>query len=121
MPRTKRRVRVAPVPREPAPGKLAYDVAEAAWVLGIAVGTTWSLIYNGELATARVGRRVLVSRAEVERFLAAGGVRGARGEPRSCLRMTKSGPRTRTTPPNRGDEGKRSPRCIRSHAGGRAL
>jgi excisionase family DNA binding protein len=52
-------------------------VDELAWVLGVSVDTAWNLVRSGVVPHVRVGRRVLVARSEVERFLADGGVRKA--------------------------------------------
>jgi excisionase family DNA binding protein len=53
---------------------LAFSVDETAWVLGISCDSAWNLVRAGVLPQVRVGRRVLVARSEVEKFLAVGGV-----------------------------------------------
>ena len=50
-------------------GKLAYSLKELEGLLGIGESTARSLIASGRLASVRIGRRVLVSRAAVELFL----------------------------------------------------
>jgi excisionase family DNA binding protein len=61
------------VPVEPAPGKLAVAVPEAAWLLNVGVSTMWALIHSGELSSFTVGRRRLVAVGVIEAFIAAGG------------------------------------------------
>ena len=46
------------------------DVAATAQVLGVGPGSVRKMIKAGELRCVRVGRRVLIPHAEVERFLA---------------------------------------------------
>jgi excisionase family DNA binding protein len=57
--------------------RLLLDVATTARLLGISERLTWSLIGRGDLRSVTVGRRRLVPRSCVERFvseLAAGSV-----------------------------------------------
>jgi excisionase family DNA binding protein len=49
--------------------KLVFNRQEAAEALSISLRTLDSLLALKELRCRRVGRRVLISRAEVERFL----------------------------------------------------
>jgi excisionase family DNA binding protein len=50
--------------------KDAYSKVEAAERLGIGYMTIHRLTKNGTIRTVRAGRRVLIPRAELERFLA---------------------------------------------------
>jgi excisionase family DNA binding protein len=51
-------------------GRLAYGVQELAGALGVTAGFIRLEIQRGRLGIIRVGRRVLISRAEAERYLA---------------------------------------------------
>ena len=51
---------------QPAPGRLALTVPEAAWELNCHPNTVWNLIRTGELASFTLGRKRLVARAAVE-------------------------------------------------------
>jgi len=57
-------------PRRPADGVEGLDVREAAFLLGCHPHTVRHAIARGDLPAARLGRRVLVPRAAVERLLA---------------------------------------------------
>jgi excisionase family DNA binding protein len=48
------------------------SVEEASWLLGISPWTVRSYIRKGMLKPVRLGRRVLVEEAELERFVAEG-------------------------------------------------
>ncbi len=50
-----------------------YSVAEAAAAAGCAEITAWRAIYSGRLQTYRIGRRRVVSGAQVRQWLEAGG------------------------------------------------
>jgi len=50
-------------------GRLLVPVPEAAQLLGIGRTRTWQLIYEGRLKAVRIGRRTLIPRAELERFV----------------------------------------------------
>jgi excisionase family DNA binding protein len=50
-------------------GRLAYGVQEFAGALGVTVGFIRLEIQRKRLGIIRVGRRVLISRAEAERYL----------------------------------------------------
>jgi excisionase family DNA binding protein len=56
--------------RDPHPTALAYSVDEAARVLGVSRRTVYELIAEGRLHSAKLYARRLVTRAELERFLA---------------------------------------------------
>ncbi len=45
-------------------------VAELAEELGISMTSTWKLVHSGALPVVRVGRRIIISRASFNRFLA---------------------------------------------------
>jgi len=49
--------------------KLTLTVAEAAKVLGIGRNTAYAAAQRGDIPTIRVGRRILVPRAGLERLL----------------------------------------------------
>ena len=49
--------------------KIAYSVPEAAAALGLSVNNTYSLVKTGRLPSIRLGKRILISRAELEKLL----------------------------------------------------
>ncbi len=49
--------------------RMAFGIKELTAVLPLSERSVWSLIQRGDLRTISVGRRRLVLRAEVERFL----------------------------------------------------
>lgn len=51
---------------------VVLTVAEAAQVLRICENTCYSAIRRGELPASRVGRRLLIARDALERFIGAG-------------------------------------------------
>jgi excisionase family DNA binding protein len=58
--------------REPASlddDKLTYTLAEAASRLGISTSLAYEAAHRGELPVCRIGRRILVPRAALLRFL----------------------------------------------------
>ena len=46
-----------------------FSVAKAADVLGISIWTVRAYLRNGKLIPVRIGRRVLLEEAELERFI----------------------------------------------------
>jgi len=50
--------------------QMAYNIEQTAQLLGLAPNTVRRLIRDGELPCRRVGVRVLISRAALEKFLA---------------------------------------------------
>jgi excisionase family DNA binding protein len=50
-------------------GKVAFSVEEVADLLGLHVNTVRRAVWRGDVRAARIGRRVLIPRAEVERLL----------------------------------------------------
>lgn len=55
--------------------RLAYPVNEAAQLIGVSVRSLRYLMRAGKLGYARVGRRVLIPHAELERLLRRASVR----------------------------------------------
>lgn len=49
--------------------RLLVPVPEAAHALGIGRTRTWQLVYQGRLKAVRIGRRTLIPRSELERFV----------------------------------------------------
>ena len=58
-------------------GEILFTREEAAEALRLSLRTVDKLLADGQIAVRRVGRRVLIPRAEIERF--AGGAVGAAG------------------------------------------
>lgn len=54
--------------------KASFTVIEAATYLGCSEWSVYELTYQKKLKTFKVGRRVLIPRKELERFMAEGGV-----------------------------------------------
>lgn len=53
--------------------KLAFNAAESGHILGVSEWTIYKLVERGDLARIpHVGKRVLIARAELERFAAEG-------------------------------------------------
>jgi len=55
--------------------RLTYDVPETARILGISRGAAYAAAADGTIPTIRVGRRLLVPRAALERMLAEVGTK----------------------------------------------
>ena len=53
--------------------KLTYSPDELRAALGIGRGTVYDLLRSGQLRSVRVGRRIIVPSAEVDRFLLGAG------------------------------------------------
>jgi excisionase family DNA binding protein len=49
--------------------RLTYSVEEACLLLGLSRNTTYEAIRRGELRAIRIGRRLLVPRASIDRIL----------------------------------------------------
>ena len=49
--------------------KLAYGIDEAVDAIGVSRSKLYELIASGELKIVKLGRRTLILRAELERFL----------------------------------------------------
>jgi excisionase family DNA binding protein len=54
-----------------APDRLAYRLKEVATLLGVSIWTVRTLIDNGQLKHRKAGKYNIVSRSEIERYLAA--------------------------------------------------
>jgi excisionase family DNA binding protein len=50
-------------------GRAAFSVEEVAELLGLHVNTVRRAVWRGDVRAVRIGRRVLIPRAEVERLL----------------------------------------------------
>jgi len=50
--------------------KVAYSVRETAEALGLHPNTVYELISDGKLPALRLGRKILVSRSELEKWVA---------------------------------------------------
>lgn len=55
----------------PVEDRLVFTVEEAAQLLGISRSFAYEAVQRGEIPSMRIGRRVLVPKAALERFLAA--------------------------------------------------
>ncbi|MCC6669413.1 MAG: helix-turn-helix domain-containing protein [Planctomycetes bacterium] len=53
------------------PSPLALSLAEAADALGVSARTVWSLANGHKIPTLRVGRRLLIPRLALEKWIAA--------------------------------------------------
>ena len=56
--------------RNAVAGRLAYSPDEAAGVLGISPELVYDLLRTGQLGSVKAGRRRLISRANIDAFLA---------------------------------------------------
>jgi excisionase family DNA binding protein len=75
--RAQRRRRRRPVQAiEPAPGRMALTVNEAAFLLNCHPNTVGNLIRAGTLESFTLGRKRLVARAAVEALIAGGETKG---------------------------------------------
>ncbi len=61
----------------PAPDRLTLTVPEAARLLGVGRTLLYRELQDGHLPHVRLGRRILVPREALARWLAAGGMPGA--------------------------------------------
>jgi excisionase family DNA binding protein len=52
--------------------KLAYSVQETAEAIGLHPNTVYELIKNGKLPAITLGRKILVSKVELSKWLSAG-------------------------------------------------
>ncbi len=67
--------------KQARPGKLAYSIQDAAWVLGdISQNHVRNLIKDKALDRVRIGRRVMVTAASIRRLLDVGGTNGTERE-----------------------------------------
>lgn len=58
--------------QEPAASRLAMSVEEASRALGISTWLGYELVAKGVIPSIRLGRRIIVPRAALERWLAGG-------------------------------------------------
>jgi excisionase family DNA binding protein len=72
--RAPRRRRVEPA--KPAADGAALTVPEVAAVLRCSESKAWRLVWDGRLASFKIGRLVRVSRAQLDAFMANGGAPG---------------------------------------------
>ncbi len=61
--------------------KLTYTVTEAAALLGIGRSAAYEAARSGQLPTIRIGKRVLVPVAALERLLAVNELKATSGQP----------------------------------------
>lgn len=77
--------------------ELAMSVAEAARALGVSRDAVYELVRRGEMPHLRVGRRVIIPRQALERWLAGAGAAGQEPPPEAGPRAPGaakvSGPR----------------------------
>lgn len=64
-----------------APNRMTLTVEEAAQLLGIGRQSAYQAARTGELPTIRLGRRLLVSRAQIDRMLGIQNDRDPASEP----------------------------------------
>lgn len=62
---------------EPAPGRMALTVPEAAWELHSHPNHVWNLVAAGAITSFKLGRKRLIARSALEEFIANGGTGGA--------------------------------------------
>jgi len=55
----------------PSPVAFAYSVLDAAKLIGLSWSKIYELFDTGDLTHLKIGRRTLIERKEIERFLAA--------------------------------------------------
>jgi excisionase family DNA binding protein len=63
--------------------KLVYSVEEAAELLGISRSLAYEAVHRGEIPSMRIGRRILVPKAALERYLSLAGEQSAPGRAES--------------------------------------
>lgn len=51
------------------PGRLVYSVAEAGKLLGLSRGLMYEGIRTGQIPSVKIGRRILIPRAALDRLL----------------------------------------------------
>jgi excisionase family DNA binding protein len=56
--------------RQEPPSRLTYDVEEAGRLLGLGRNASYEAAKNGQIPTLRIGRRLLVPKAALDRILA---------------------------------------------------
>jgi excisionase family DNA binding protein len=68
-----RKKRIVPIAVEPEASRLALSVPQAAWLLGTSPNFVWGLLAKGQIDSFHLGRKRMIARSEVERFIAEGG------------------------------------------------
>jgi excisionase family DNA binding protein len=77
--------------------KLVLSVDEARRILGLSRGLTYEAIRNGEIPSVRIGRRILIPRAALERLLAVSGNAIPESEAKASADYEECGTRHRGT------------------------
>ena len=72
-----RKKRIGPVGVEPEASRLALNVPQAAWLLGTSPNFVWGLLAKGQIESFHLGRKRMIARSEVERFIAEGGTKAS--------------------------------------------
>ena len=72
-----RKKRTVSVAIEPEASRLALSVPQAAWLLGTSPNFVWGLLAKGQMESFRLGRKRMIARSEVERFIAQGGTKAS--------------------------------------------
>ena len=49
--------------------KIAYSIKEVANTLGCGMNTTYELVHSGELASFKIGRKIMIPTRAVEEFV----------------------------------------------------
>ncbi len=60
--------------------RLVYSVEETAKLLGISRSSAYEAVHRGEVPSMRIGRRILVPKAALERHLLLAGEQSAPGQ-----------------------------------------
>ena len=72
-----RKKRTVAVAIEPEASRLALSVPQAAWLLGTSPNFVWGLLAKGQIESFHLGRKRMIARSEVERFIAQGGTKAS--------------------------------------------
>ena len=64
----------------PMEDRLVHSVEEAATLLGISRSFAYKAVHRGEVPSMRIGRRILVPKAALERYLSLAGEQSAPGQ-----------------------------------------
>jgi len=73
--KSQRKKRTVAVAIEPEASRLALSVPQAAWLLGTSPNFVWGLLAKGQMESFHLGRKRMIARSEVERFIAQGGTK----------------------------------------------
>lgn len=74
-----RKKRTVAVAIEPEASRLALSVPQAAWLIGASPNFVWGLLAKGQMESFHLGRKRMIARSEVERFIAQGGTKTSCG------------------------------------------